>query len=44
MEDIYASLDLLDCVKQRNAPGGPAPECVLSHIEWMKKQLDQIEN
>ncbi|MGI6039300.1 MAG: argininosuccinate lyase [Clostridiales bacterium] len=43
-EDIYASLDLLDCVKQRNAPGGPAPECVLSHIEWMKKQLDQIEN
>jgi len=38
-EDIYNSLDLLNCVKRRNIPGGPAPECVSRHIEYIKESI-----
>ncbi len=31
-EDVYAAIDLLTCVSQRNIPGGPAPEAVKKQI------------
>lgn len=33
---IYESIDLMNCVKLRNVPGGPAPEQVKKHIEIIK--------
>ena len=32
-EDVYKNIDILECVRERKIPGGPAPEAVLSHIE-----------
>lgn len=32
-EDIYAAIDLLNCVSQRTIPGGPAPATVAAQIE-----------
>lgn len=34
---IYESIDLINCVKLRNVPGGPAPEQVKKHIEEIKR-------
>ena len=31
-EDVYPAIDLLTCVRQRNIPGGPAPERVIETI------------
>jgi argininosuccinate lyase len=31
-EDVYAAIDLLNCVSLRNVPGGPAPEAVRRQI------------
>ena len=32
-QDVYGEIDLLTCVRQRNIPGGPAPEAVARQIE-----------
>ena len=37
--DVYASIDLLTCVRQRSIPGGPAPETVNQQIEDVLAQL-----
>ena len=39
MEDVYAAIDLLTCVSQRNIPGGPAPEAVKKTIEATRAKL-----
>ncbi|MBR6220960.1 MAG: argininosuccinate lyase [Clostridia bacterium] len=39
-EDVYAAIDLLTCVRQRNLPGGPAPEAVQATIEATRKTLE----
>lgn len=36
-DDIYESIDLINCVKLRNVVGGPSPEQVKKHIEQTKK-------
>lgn len=38
--DIYESIDLINCVKLRNVIGGPSPEQVKKHIEQTKKELN----
>ena len=35
--DIYTAIDLLECIKRRRVPGGPAPEAVLTQIEEIQK-------
>lgn len=35
-KDIYDAISLENCVNNRNAVGGPAKDCVLSHIEFVK--------
>jgi len=37
--DFYDSISLETCVRQRNVPGGPAPEAVAEHIRQAKKLL-----
>jgi argininosuccinate lyase len=39
-EDVYAAIDLLNCVSQRNIPGGPAPEAVKAAIEATRARID----
>lgn len=39
-DDIYESIDLINCVKLRNVVGGPSPEQVKKHIEQTKKELN----
>jgi len=34
--DVYISIDILNCVKRRDLPGGPAPSAVRKHIEEVK--------
>ncbi len=36
--NVYEFLNLDACVKRRNQPGGPAPNRVLDHINFIKKQ------
>jgi argininosuccinate lyase len=38
--DIYKFVDLLHCVKARNVTGGPAPDCVLSHISTLRELMN----
>ncbi len=38
-EDIYEAISLKTCVFKRNAIGGPSPEQVSKHIEYVKKEL-----
>lgn len=38
-EDIYDKIDLINCLKSRNVPGGPAPEAVKNQINIIKKQF-----
>ena len=38
-DDVYAAIDLLTCVRQRNIPGGPAPETVKAQIEDVLQKL-----
>lgn len=38
--DIYESINLINCVKLRNVVGGPSPEQVKKHIEQTKKELN----
>ncbi len=35
-DDVYEALTLRTCVKNRNVPGGPAPEAVTAQIESLK--------
>lgn len=37
--DVYEYIDLLNCLKQRNTIGGPSPEKVSEHINFIKKWL-----
>ncbi len=32
-EDVYGEIDLLNCVRQRDIPGGPAPKAVAAQID-----------
>lgn len=41
--DVYAHLDLLYCVKARNVPGGPAPECVGRHIVKLRGFIEKAK-
>ena len=38
-EDIYESIDIINCVNKRNVIGGPAPEQVKKEIERVKELL-----
>ena len=38
-EDIYEYIDLNNCLKARKVEGGPSPETVKKHIEYIKKWL-----
>ena len=40
-EDVYAAIDLDECVKRRSVPGGPAPAPVQAQIESMKQFLKE---
>lgn len=35
-KDIYEKIDLINCLKSRNVPGGPAPEAVKKQIQIIK--------
>jgi argininosuccinate lyase len=37
---VYAAIDLLNCVSQRNIPGGPAPEAVKATIEATRARME----
>ena len=39
-EDIYNAIDLINCVNQRNVPGGPATDQVTKQIEIVKSKLE----
>ena len=41
-EDIYKSIDLINCVNKRNVIGGPAKKQVLAHIEETKLILKHL--
>lgn len=38
-KDIYKYIDLINCLKSRKVDGGPAPEIVKKHIEYIKKLI-----
>ena len=38
-EDVYAAIDLMTCVNQRTVPGGPAPEAVQAHLDFVRAWL-----
>ncbi len=38
-DDVYAAIDLLNCVSLRNVPGGPAPEAVRRQIDGALEKL-----
>ena len=38
-KDVYEAIDLIACVKGRNAVGGPAPQAVKNHIEQIKSTV-----
>ena len=40
--DIYEAVSLETCVKNRQIPGGPAPESVLNHIKSTKEFIKKI--
>ena len=40
-EDVFAAIDLDECVKRRCVPGGPAPESVAAQIESVKEFLTE---
>lgn len=37
--DVYAAIDLDNCVKKRTVKGGPSPECVLEEAKHIEKIL-----
>lgn len=37
--DVYAAIDLDNCVKKRTVKGGPSPECVLEEAKQIEKIL-----
>ena len=39
-EDIYESIDIINCVNKRNVIGGPAPEQVKKEIKRVKKLIE----
>lgn len=40
-EDIYKAISLETCVKDRNLPGGPAPDAILEAIKYFKHKLQR---
>ena len=38
-KDVYAAIDLMRCVTERNIQGGPAPERVEQQIEYVRAKL-----
>ena len=43
-EDLFESISVEYCVRQRKLPGGPAPESVAQAIEWTEKAMEQLLN
>lgn len=43
-EDVFEAIRLETCVNMRKAPGGPAPECVKSQIEYVREAIGKIYN
>jgi len=43
-EDVYAAINLENCVNARKVPGGPAPEMVLAHIVQVEKFITDRED
>jgi len=43
-DDVYEYLDLLHCVKERNVPGGPAPDRVACHIEILRRFVEDSKS
>jgi argininosuccinate lyase len=41
-EDIYEAINLENCVKGRNTPGGPAPDAVMVQINDMKDFVNSL--
>jgi argininosuccinate lyase len=39
--DVYAAIDVLTCVEQRNVRGGPAPQAVAAQISRIRLALAQ---
>ena len=40
-EDLYADIDLLNCLAKRESYGGPGPESVKTQIEELKTELEK---
>lgn len=41
--DVYEAIDLQTCVRERKAPGGPAPDCVKAQIEALERFVQKEE-
>lgn len=41
--DVYEAIDLQTCVRERKAPGGPAPDCVKVQIEALERFVQKEE-
>ena len=41
-DDIYAAVDLDECVKRRSSYGGPSPQNVLNEISEIKKENEML--
>ena len=41
--DVYEAIDLQTCVRERKAPGGPAPDCVKVQIEALERFAQKEE-
>ena len=43
-EDVYDAISLKNCIKSRNVPGGPSPEAVMNHIEYIESFIKERED
>ena len=41
-EDVYDAIDLMNCVRRRSLPGGPAPEAVQKQIEEAEGRIREL--
>jgi argininosuccinate lyase len=40
-EDVYESVDLVNCAARRSSTGGPAPASVEEQIKWVRKKIEK---
>ena len=43
-EDVYDAISLKSCIKSRNVPGGPSPEAVMNHIDYIETFIKERED